>query len=266
MPAYAIVLRAQFHSGHVATPDHARLRSFADDDLLELLRRSKAALRADGVGERLSLWNRFAADLSRGIDSVLRLERGDNLRDGNLELRQLVGPHPQAHGILSGAEDLNRADSLHARQRIGQVDIGVVRQEPVVMGALGRVEGNQHQRGQRRLLDGDAVIGDIHGELRRRLRLAALGENQIRVGIRGHVEIDDHPHLPVGGGVERIHVVHVVDAAHLLLDRSSDRLLDGLGVGPDVDCRRTWNLGRRNGGELGDGADRRRPPCRRGSP
>ena len=42
-------------------------------------------------------------------------------------------------------------------------------------------------------------------------------------------------HLTVGRGVQRIHVVHVVDAAHLLLDGSGDRLLDGLRVRAHVD-------------------------------
>ena len=48
------------------------------------------------------------------------------------------------------------------------------------------------------------------------------------------VEIDDHPHLPVGRGVERVHVVHVVDAAHLLLDGRGHRLLDRLRVRADI--------------------------------
>ena len=49
----------------------------------------------------------------------------------------------------------------------------------------------------------------------------------------------------MGRGVERIHVVHVVDAAHLLFDRSGHRLFDGLSVGARVH-RCYLNFGRRD--------------------
>ena len=178
---HAVVLRAQFHSRHVADAHNPGLGSFANDDLLELLRRREAALRAHRVSERLSFGNRFAAHLSGGVDGVLRLDGGDNLRNGDLQLRQLVGLHPEAHGVLAGAEHLNRADALHASQLVIQVDVGVVGQEPGVIGALGRVQGDQHQRRKHRFLNGDAVIGDIRRELRRGLRFAALRQNQIRI-------------------------------------------------------------------------------------
>ena len=250
MAGDAVVLRAQFDSRHVANADNPGFGSFAKDDLLELLRRGEAALRANGVGERLSFGNRFAAHLSRGVDRVLCLDCGDNLGNGDLQLGELVGLDPEAHGVLPGAEYLNRANAFQACELVVQVDVGVVGQEPGIISAFGRVQGDQHQGCEHRFLNGDAEIVDIGGELRRGLRFAALRENQVRIGVRGNVEIDDQPHLPVGGGVEGIHVVHVVDAAHLLLDGSGHRLLDGLGVRANVGCG-DLNFGRRNRGELG---------------
>src|SRR5207248_5967057 len=47
------------------------------------------------------------------------------------------------------------------------------------------------------------------------------------------VEIHDHGHLSVRG-VERVHVIKVVHAAHLLLDRRRHGLLDGLRVRADI--------------------------------
>ena len=55
--------------------------------------------------------DRLAADLAGGVDGVLRLDRGDDLRNGDAELRQLVGLHPEAHGVLAGAENLHAADA-----------------------------------------------------------------------------------------------------------------------------------------------------------
>jgi hypothetical protein len=56
-----------------------------------------------------------------------------------------------------------------------------------------------------------------------------LRQNLIDIRIRLHPKIDNDRRLP-GVGVDRIHVVHVVDAADLLLEWSGNRLLDGLCV------------------------------------
>ncbi len=40
-------------------------------------------------------------------------------------------------------------------------------------------------------------------------------------------------HLPAIG-VDRVHVVHVVDAAHLLFDRSGHGLFNGSRIGPGI--------------------------------
>ena len=53
----------------------------------------------------------------------------DDLRDGDAELRQLVGLDPQAHGVLARAENLHAADARHARELIVEIDVGVVGQE-----------------------------------------------------------------------------------------------------------------------------------------
>src|SRR5262249_11566029 len=60
------------------------------------------------------------------------------------------------------------------------------------------------------------------------------GENEIGVGIGLDVVVDDEAHAAIGCGVERIHIVHVVDAAHLLLDGRGNSLFDGARVGPDI--------------------------------
>ena len=252
MPGHAVVLRSQFHSRHVLHAHDPGVGRLANHDVLELFGRSEAALGAHRIGELLSLGNWLAAHLSGRVHGVLRLKRRDDFRNGDLQLRQLVRLHPQAHGILARAKYLNDAHALHASQRVVQIDVGVVGEEICVVGALRRIEGHQHQRREHRFLHCNAVVGDVHRKLRRGLRFTALRQDQIRVGIRIHVEIDDHSHLAVGGGIERIHVVHVVDAAHLLFDGRGHGLFDGLGVGADIDGR-DLNLRRRDGGELGDG-------------
>ena len=130
-----VVLRAQFHAGDVLDPHDAAVGSGADDDLLELLGRCQPSLRPDRVGELLPLRRRLAADLAGRIHGVLRLDRRDDLGDGDRQLRQLVGLDPQPHRVLAGAEDLDAADAGNARQLIVEVDVGVVGQELRVVDA-----------------------------------------------------------------------------------------------------------------------------------
>ncbi len=137
MAGNAVVLRAQFDASHVFDADNPGFRGFAQNDLFELFRRSQAALRANRVSEGLAFGNRLAAHLPGGIDGVLGLNGADNFRDRHLQLGQLIGLHPEAHGVLAGAEDLNGADALHAGERVVQVDVGVVGQELRVIGAIG---------------------------------------------------------------------------------------------------------------------------------
>ena len=104
------------------------------------------ALGAHRIGVFLALGNRRAAHLSGRIHGVLRLKRIDNLRDGDAELGQLIRLHPQAHGVLAGAEYLHVADAGDARQLIVQIDVGVVGQKLRVVGAVRRIEADHHQR------------------------------------------------------------------------------------------------------------------------
>ncbi len=195
---------------------------------------------------------RRAAHLAGGIHGVLRLNGGDHFGDGDAELRELVGLDPQPHRVLARAEYLHVADAGDARQLVVQIDVGIIGEKFSVVGALRRKEPHHHERRGDGFLHGDAEVGDVLRKLRGRLRFAHLGEHQIGVGIGLHVEVDDHGHLPVARGVERVHVVQVVDAAHLLLDGRGDGLLDGLRVGADI-VRANLHFRRRDRRELRDG-------------
>ena len=74
---------------------------------------------------------------------------------------------------------------------------------------------------------------DVRRQIRRGLRHAILHVDLIGVDVG--VDVEGHRQLhgvvvAVGG----LHVEHVVDAVHLLLDRRRDGLLDGLRVGAGI--------------------------------
>ncbi len=195
---------------------------------------------------------RGAADLAGRIHSVLSLNGGDHFGDGDAELRELIGFYPEAHRILASTKHLYVADAGDARQLVVQVDVGIVGQKFSVIGALGRKQAHDHKWRGHRFLHRHAKVGDVLWKLRGRLRFAHLREHEIGVRVALHVEIHDHGHLAIARGVQRVHVVEVVDAAHLLLDGSSDGLLDSLRVRADI-VRANLDFGRSNLRELRDG-------------
>ncbi len=184
-----------------------------------------------GIGELLVRRSRLASDLTCRVDCVLRLDRVGNVRDGDAELCQLVRLHPQPHGILARAEDLGLADAVQARDWIIEVDVGVVGQIVRIVRAMRRIQGDQHERSRGRLLESDSVAVHRGRQLTGCQLFARLREQQVRVGISFEIEIDKQRRLLVGGGVQGVHVGHVVHAVHLLLDGRGDRILECLGIG-----------------------------------
>ena len=79
-----------------------------------------------------------------------------------------------------------------------------------------------------------------------------MREDEIRVRIGLDVVVDNEPHYSIRSGIQRIHVVHIVNAAHLLLDWRCHGLLDGLCIGADIRGD-NLNLGRCNIGKEGHG-------------
>ena len=117
-------------------PHDRAVRRGAQDDVAEFLLRHEPALRAHRVGEFLAGRAGPAADLAGRVDGVLAVDGADDLRDGDVELGQLVGLHPDAHGILPGAEDRAPGDARHPAQRVAEVDVGVVGQKLGVAACL----------------------------------------------------------------------------------------------------------------------------------
>ena len=116
------------------------------------------------------------------------------------------------------------------------------------MRSLWRIECDEHERGGKRLLNGDSVVSHIGRKLAFCLGLSQLCKHLVSIRVGLHVEVHNHPHQPVVG-VEGIHVVHIVHAAHLLLNGSGDRLFNRQGVSPDISGLHQ-NLGRDNIGIL----------------
>ncbi|OPY87336.1 MAG: hypothetical protein A4E71_01077 [Smithella sp. PtaU1.Bin162] len=65
------------------------------------------------------------------------------------------------------------------------------------------------------------------------LPLAKLGENLINIRIALHIEIDIESHH-AARRIHGIHVIQIINTAHLLFDRCGDGFFEGLGVSTGI--------------------------------
>src|SRR5678809_477337 len=121
-------------------------------------------------------------------------------------------------------------DPGHAQERIPDVDHRVVVEELRVSTPLRRVERDHHQDAGVELLDRDALLHHFLRQPGLRLRHAVLREHVRHVAIHADLKRDVEQHAAVAR-LERLHVDHVVDAVHLLLDRRGNGLFHHLGGG-----------------------------------
>ncbi len=145
---HVVGLRTELDARDVADPDHRAVGIGADDDVAEVGFRDEAALCADAVGEFLAGGNRLRPDLAGGIHGVLLLDGLDDFGNGDVALGENIGVDPEPHRILARAEDGHAGDAVGAGERIVEVDVGVVGEEDVVVGVIGRIEGEKEHRGR----------------------------------------------------------------------------------------------------------------------
>ena len=167
---------------------------------------------------------------------------GDDFAGGQAARGDLVGIEPDAHRIIAGAEDVDVADAVDARQHVLHVKRRVVRDVLLVARAVGRGHVHDHHQVGRGLAHRDAEAAHIFGQAGLGDGDAVLHENLGLVDVRAGLEDDVDRQQAVAGRL-RVDVEHVVDAVDLLLDRRRDGLGDdlrgGAGIrGVDGDGRR----------------------------
>ena len=128
-------MRPEFDARHVLEPHDGTVGILPHDDVAKLLFGDEPALGGDRVGEFLPLGRGGPADLPGGIDRVLGIDRVDEVVDRDIELGQLIGLHPEAHGVLARAEDLDVGHAFQLGDLVHEVDVGVVGQEGCVVAA-----------------------------------------------------------------------------------------------------------------------------------
>ena len=191
--AYAVTLASERYVGHVAQADLFALRGGHDDDVAELLGRGDLRGHGHRIGIGGAVGRRFGPELSGRVDAALIFDGGGDGRNRDAVVFQHVGPEPYAHGVLSGAHDRDLAHAVDLQQFVLKVDVGVIREEFVVVASVA-VQREDQQETRHGLARGDALLGHRRRKLGRGRGYVVLSEDGVEVGIGPDVEGHLHDH------------------------------------------------------------------------
>ena len=188
--AAVLILGPQLDAGHVLEIGDLGVRAGFENDVGELFGFDQPAEGVHGELEVLALRHRRLADLPCRHLHVLLAEDADHVAGHQVPRLQLVRVEPDPHAVVLPAERENVAHALQPGQRIlemdgsviGQVKLVVIRpagfgigvgiqiddQEDIRRPLLDGHADGPDQVGQRRLRDGDAVLHQHLGHVRRR--------------------------------------------------------------------------------------------------
>ena len=249
-PAGVVEHGAELHSGDVLNPHLAAGGIGQENDRAELFCSHQPSQGPDCVREVRVRRRRRTAYLSGWADGVLLIDCVDDVRYGQAKTGHPVGIEPNPHRVVAAAEKSDIAHPLDPLQCVNDVYRRVVGEKVVVVGAVGRVEGDKHEREVQRFLDRNAVLLHGSGELRNSLLHPVLGEDVRHIEVCPHLEGHLEQHGPVVG-VGGLHVDHVLDAVNFLLEWSGDRGFHVGGTGAH-EGRGNLDHGRHNLGVLGN--------------
>ncbi len=168
-------------------------------------------------------------------------------------LGHLLRIEPDAHGIVTRAEDLNLAYAFDTGEPVLDVQRCIVSQIGDVIGICLRDEVDDHDEVGRALDGGDAECAHFRRQARFGLRHAVLHQLLRLVGVGAELEGDGQRQHAVGRRLAA-HVEHVLDAVDLFLKRRGDgfgdngRVRAGIGGADDDGWRNDFRIfGNRQG-------------------
>ena len=141
---HGIGVGAEFHPRHVFQTHQAAVFRSGHHNVVKIFHRIEQTF----GGQRQNLIG--AGRAGRGADAadrslyVLAFDNLHNVRTGQPQRRQLFRFQPDAHAVLR-TENLHVADTVHPRQRIFQIGVGIVAQIEVVISVLRRTQRQKRQ-------------------------------------------------------------------------------------------------------------------------
>ena len=226
-------MRAEIDARDVFDAQQRTVRIRADDNPAELFGIDQTSLSTNRVRHLRSRHRRIAADLAGRIDGILLIQSIRQICNREPQFRKDLGFDPNAHRVIGCSEEQHLARAGDAQELIVDVDVGVVGQKQRIVSTIRRIQCKRKKRQACGLADGRTEPGDIRRQIGRSLRQTVLDVDFVGIDVGVDVECDGQRHRIIVT-VRRLHVEHVVDAIHLLFDRSGNGLFDGLSVGAGI--------------------------------
>ena len=242
MRTQGVIPGAQLQTGHIGKTNDLAIGARLDDDVTELFHRAQTTLGID-QSQKIAARHGLGAQLAGGHLHVLFAHGAHHIRRGQTAGGNLVRVQPGTHGIVTPTENLGIAHTANPRQRITDMQAGIVAQVKRVVAAVRGSQVHHHQEGGRLLLGGDPLPPHILGQPCQRLAHPVLYPHGgiVRIDIRA----ERHRHLQhtigPGHGLEVHHPLNAVDG---FLQRRGHGFGNHLGVGAGV--HRTYHHRRRH--------------------
>ncbi len=158
---------------------------------------------------------------------------GHHVAGRQAALRHLLRVEPDAHRVVTTAEDLHLAHAVDAGEPVLHIEHRVVAQVVDVVAVVGRDQVHHHRDVGRALDRGHAQAAHLLGQARLGLRDAVLHQLLGLVGVGAQREGHGQRHHAIGGGLAA-HVEHAFHAVDGFLQRRGHGFGDHLGVGARV--------------------------------
>ena len=129
----------------------------------EVLDGDTAVLELQRLLEGAALLDRRLTDGATGDLHVLLTERGDHFFSRHAERGDPLGIEPHAHGIFTGSECEDRADTLDARQYVPHVQQRIVGDVDLIVGLVWRDHVHDEEEIGRVLAHRHAAAPDLVG-------------------------------------------------------------------------------------------------------
>ena len=170
-----------------------------------------------------------ASETSGGSDHALFGQGFHHLFGGYLVGTHPVRIEPNAHGVLTGAEDLCRADARDSAQLGDEVDVPVVEEELHVRVLVRGIQVHIHQHVRTEIVHDHAFALNQWRQTAHDLIHTVHDVHRGLVGVGAHVEHDLNRCLSRAGRVGS-HVLHVRNTVDGAFQRDEAGLLEHLGA------------------------------------
>ena len=217
--------------------------------------RLQTAVCTHGVLIGLVIGRRLGTDGPDSSLGILRRNGRDDVSRRDFQDAHLHRIEPDTHSVVR-TEFLDVPDAGDGFQFIHEVLGCIVLHERRIVRAIGRNQGEDHSRRTRRLLDGNAGLGDFSRQGRLDLADTVLGVDRIHVVVTARFKLCRHG---IGPSIVRrtFNIDQVIDADHLTFDDAGDSRADDFGIGTRIGSRHT-DLRRRDLRVLGNRQSRHR--------